>query len=325
MQTKIKTIGVMTSGGDAPGMNPFIRAVVRTASANEINVLGVEEGFEGLIHGKFRPLGIREVGGILQRGGTILQTARSDEFRETSGQSEAVRQINNAGMDALIVSGGDGSLAGAQKLALKGIPVIGVPASIDNDIFGTDMCIGVDTALNTIVDAIDKLRDTASSHNRAFLVETMGRESGYLAVQAGIVTGAELTLIPEMKTPPGEVAKAIEEAYRRGKTHAIVVVAEGYKPHTAELGASIDAMDIGFTTRVTILGHVQRGGKPTAFDRLLATRFGVKAVEFLLEGKSNVMTALVGSEIQPIPIDEVIKNKKKLPRNYIEMARMLAR
>ncbi len=325
MQIKIKTIGVMTSGGDAPGMNPFIRAVVRTASANGINVLGVEEGFEGLIHGKFRPLGIREVGGILQRGGTILQTARSDDFRETSGQSEAVRQINNAGMDALIVAGGDGSLAGAQKLALKGIPVIGVPASIDNDIFGTDMCIGVDTALNTIVDAIDKLRDTASSHNRAFLVETMGRESGYLAVQAGIVTGAELTLIPELKTPPGEVAKAIEEAYRRGKTHAIVVVAEGYKPHTAELGASIDAMDIGFTTRVTILGHVQRGGKPTAFDRLLATRFGVAAVEMLLAGKTNVMTALVGSEIQPIPIDEVIKNKKKLPKNYIEMAKMLAR
>lgn len=306
-------------------MNPFIRAVVRTASANNIRVLGVEEGYEGLIHGKFRPLGVREVGGILQRGGTILQTARSREFRETAGQSEAVRQINNAGIDALIVAGGDGSLSGAQKLASKGISVIGVPASIDNDIYGTDMCIGVDTALNTIVDAIDKLRDTASSHNRAFLVETMGRESGYLAVQAGIVTGAELTLIPEMKTPPSEVAKAIEEAYRRGKTHAIIVVAEGYSPHTAELGANIDAMDIGFTTRVTILGHVQRGGKPTAFDRMLATRFGVKAVELLLEGNTNVMVALVGNKIQAIPIEDVIKNKKKLPKDYIDMARMLAR
>ncbi len=325
MQTRIKTIGVMTSGGDAPGMNPFIRAVVRTASASDIRVLGIEEGYEGLIHGKFHPLGVREVGGILQRGGTILQTARSQEFREAAGQSEAVRQINNAGIDALIVAGGDGSLTGAQKLSLKGIPVVGVPASIDNDIYGTDMCIGVDTALNTIVDAIDKLRDTASSHNRAFLVETMGRESGYLAVQAGIVTGAELTLIPEMKTPPSEVAKTIEEAYRRGKTHAIIVVAEGFKPHTAELGAFIDAMDIGFTTRVTILGHVQRGGKPTAFDRMLATRFGVKAVEFLLEGKTNVMVALVGNTIQAIPIDEVIKNKKKLPKDYIDMAKMLAR
>lgn len=315
----------MTSGGDAPGMNPFIRAVVRRASADNIRVLGVEGGYEGLIHGRFKEMGIREVGGILQRGGTILQTARSQEFKEAAGQREAVRQINNAGMDALVVAGGDGSLAGAQKLVQKGIPVVGVPASIDNDIYGTDMCIGVDTALNTIVDAIDKLRDTASSHNRAFLVETMGRESGYLAVQAGIVTGAELVLIPEFRTPPKEVAVAIEEAYRRGKTHAIVVVAEGYKPHTAELGAMIDAMDIGFTTRVTILGHVQRGGKPTAFDRLLATRFGVKAVEFLLEGKSNIMTGLVGREIQPIPIEEVISNKKVLSKDYIDMARILAR
>lgn len=322
---KIRTIGVMTSGGDAPGMNPFIRAVVRRASADNIRVLGVEGGYEGLIHGRFKEMGIREVGGILQRGGTILQTARSKEFREAAGQREAVRQINNAAMDALVVAGGDGSLAGAQKLVQKGIPVVGVPASIDNDIYGTDMCIGVDTALNTIVDAIDKLRDTASSHNRAFLVETMGRESGYLAVQAGIVTGAELVLIPEFRTPPKEVAAAIEEAYRRGKTHAIVVVAEGYKPHTTELGAMIDAMDIGFTTRVTILGHVQRGGKPTAFDRLIATRFGVKAVEFLLEGKSNVMAGLVGRDIQPIPIDEVISNKKVLSKDYIDMARILAR
>lgn len=324
-QTNIKKIGVMTSGGDAPGMNPFIRAVVRTASAHNIRVLGIEGGYEGLIHGKFMEMGVREVGGILQRGGTILQTARSQEFREPSGQREAVRQINNVEMDALIVAGGDGSLAGAQKLVQKGIPVIGVPASIDNDIYGTDMCIGVDTALNTIVDAIDKLRDTASSHNRAFLVETMGRMSGYLAIQAGIVTGAELVLIPEVKTPPKEVAAAIEEAYRRGKTHAIVVVAEGYKPHTLELGAMIDAMDIGFTTRVTILGHVQRGGKPSAFDRLLATRFGVKAVEFLLAGQSNVMTGLNGREITPVPIDDVISNRKVVSKEQIEMAKMLAR
>jgi 6-phosphofructokinase 1 len=306
-------------------MNPFIRAVVRTGAASGVRVLGIEGGFEGLIHGKFRELGVRDVGGILQRGGTILQTARSQEFREAIGQREAVRQINNAGMDAVIVAGGDGSLNGAQKLVEKGIPVVGVPASIDNDIYGTDMCIGVDTALNTIVDAIDKIRDTASSHNRAFLVETMGRLSGYLAIQAGIVTGAELVLIPEDKTPPEEVAQAIEQAYQRGKTHAIIVVAEGYEPHTLELSRMIDDMDIGFTTRVTILGHIQRGGKPTAFDRLLATRFGVKSVEFLLEGKSNVMAAMVGREILPIPISEVVSNTKSISADYIRMAHILSR
>ncbi|MHC1740225.1 MAG: 6-phosphofructokinase [Anaerolineaceae bacterium] len=321
---KIQTIGVMTSGGDAPGMNPFIRAVVRTAAANNIRVLGIEEGYEGLIHGKFRELGVRDVGGILQRGGTILQTARSKEFREPSGQREAIRQMNNAGMDAVIVAGGDGSLHGAQMLEQKGFPVMGVPASIDNDIYGTDMCIGVDTALNTIVSAIDKIRDTASSHNRAFLIETMGRESGYLAVQAGIVSGAELVLIPESQIPPEAVARTIEAAYRRGKTHAIIVVAEGYKPHTTELGTMIDAMEIGFTTRVTILGHVQRGGSPTAFDRLLATRFGVKAVEYLLNGLSNVMVGLNGVDITPIPIDDVIANTKKVSDEYLHMTHILA-
>jgi 6-phosphofructokinase 1 len=322
---KIQTIGVMTSGGDSPGMNPFIRAVVRTASANNIRVLGIEEGYEGLIHGKFIELGVRDVGGILQRGGTILRTARSKDFRESSGQREAIRQINNAGMDAVIIGGGDGSLNGAQKLADKGVPVIGVPASIDNDIYGTDMCIGVDTALNTIVDAIDKIRDTASSHARAFLVETMGRESGYLAIQAGIVTGAELVLTPETPTPPEAVAASIEEAYKRGKTHAIIVVAEGYTPHTTELGAMIDAMDIGFTTRVTILGHIQRGGKPTAFDRMLATRFGVKAVEFLMSGLSNVMTGLNGRDIVPVPIDEVLANTKRVSEDYLHMAGILSK
>ncbi len=321
----IKTIGVMTSGGDAPGMNPCIRAVVRTALGHDIKVLGIDNGFEGLINGTFRPLGPRDVGGIIQRGGTILQTARSKEFREARGQLEAVRQINDAGMDAVVVIGGDGSLNGAQKLASRGILVVGVPASIDNDIYGTDMCIGVDTALNTIVDAIDKLRDTASSHNRAFLVETMGRESGYLAMQAGIITGAELVLVPEIETPVERVAHTIEDAYRRGKTHAIVVVAEGAHPNTTELAEMIDSMDVGFTTRVTILGHIQRGGKPTAFDRLLASRFGTKAVEFLLSGMTNVMTGLNGSEITPVPIEEVVSNKKVMPMEYYQMAMQLAR
>jgi len=322
---KIQRIGVMTSGGDAPGMNPFIRAVVRTAAGEGIKVFGIEAAYEGLIHGKFHELGIREVGGILQRGGTILQTARSKEFREPAGQLEAIRQINNAGLDALIIAGGDGSLNGAQVLAKRGIPVIGVPASIDNDIYGTDMCIGVDTALNTIVDAIDKIRDTASSHSRAFIIETMGRESGYLAIQAGIVTGAELVLIPESDIEPDAVARTIAEAYKRGKTHAIVVVAEGYHPGASELGSMIDAMDIGFTTRVSILGHIQRGGKPSAYDRLLASRLGVKAVEFLIAGYTNVMTGLNGREILPVPIEDVVSNVKKINPDYLHMAEILSR
>ncbi|NPV77951.1 MAG: 6-phosphofructokinase [Anaerolineae bacterium] len=322
---KIKTIGVMTSGGDAPGMNPCIRAVVRTGLANGLRVIGIEDGYDGLMRGAFRELGARDVGGILQRGGTVLRTARSDEFRKPRGQREAIRQINNANIDALVVIGGDGSLRGAQKLIEHGLPVVGVPGSIDNDIYGTDMCIGVDTALNTIVDAIDKIRDTASSHSRAFLVETMGRESGYLAVQAGIVTGAEMVLIPEVLTPVEEVAAMVEDAYRRGKTHCIIVAAEGFRPTTLSLGEQIDALDLGFTTRVTILGHIQRGGKPSAFDRMLASRFGTQAVEFLLAGKTGVMTGLNGREIAAVPIEEVIANKRTLPLEYIQMARTLAR
>ncbi|MEN4041204.1 MAG: 6-phosphofructokinase [Anaerolineaceae bacterium] len=321
---KISTIGVMTSGGDAPGMNPCIRAVVRTAVANQLRVLGIEDGYDGLIAGRCRPLGIRDVGGILQRGGTILHTSSSEEFRSERGQQKAVRELNNAGIDALVVIGGDGSLSGASKLAERGILVIGIPASIDNDIYGTDMCIGVDTALNTIVDAIDKIRDTATSHNRAFLVETMGRMSGYLAVQAGIVTGAEMILIPEVVTPVEDVLKVIETAYIKGKTHCIIVVAEGALPHTTELAAAIDHMELGFNTRVTILGHVQRGGKPTAFDRMLASRFGSKAVEFLLAGQSNVMIGLAGNAIYSVPIHEVVSKQRILPMDIYEMGRILS-
>jgi 6-phosphofructokinase 1 len=320
----IRKIGVMTSGGDSSGMNPCIRAVVRTALSHGISVLGVENGFEGLIHGAFVPLGARDVGGILQRGGTILRTARSAEFREPHGQREAIRQMNNAEIDGLIVIGGDGSLNGAQALSTQGVPVVGIPGSIDNDIYGTDMAIGVDTALNTIVDAIDKLRDTASSHNRAFLVETMGRHSGYLATLAGIVTGAEMVLVPEVPTPVEDVARAVEDAYRRGKTHAIIVVAEGFSPQTTQLAKQIDDMDIGFTTRVTILGHIQRGGRPTAFDRQLASRFGMKAVEFLLAGQTGVMTGLNGRDIEPVPISLVVSRVRNLPMEYVNLAKTLA-
>ena len=324
-QSRIKTIGVLTSGGDAPGMNPCIRAVVRSALAQNVNVLGVEDGYEGLIRGNFHSMGARDVGGILQRGGTILRTARSEEFRTPRGQRDAIRQMNNAGMDALVVIGGDGSLNGAMRLVEQGVPVVGVPGSIDNDIYGTDMCIGVDTALNTIVDAIDKIRDTASSHSRAFIVETMGRMSGYLAVQAGIVTGAEMVLIPEVPVNVEEVAKNVDDAYRRGKTHCIIVVAEGADPGTTEIAKEIDAMDLGFTTRVTILGHIQRGGKPSAFDRLIASRFGHKAVEFLMQGQTGVMVGLNGRDMEPVPISLVTSKVKTLSPEYVEMARILAR
>jgi 6-phosphofructokinase 1 len=321
----LSTVGLMTSGGDSPGMNPCIRAVVRTALANNLRVMGIHGGFEGLIQGNFQLLGARDVGGILQHGGTILQTARCEEFTTQHGRMKALRQMNSAGMEAVFVIGGDGSLRGAHALASEGVPVVGMPASIDNDIYATDMCIGVDTALNTIVDAIDKLRDTATSHNRAFLVETMGRECGYLAQRAGIICGAEMALIPEKTTTPEQVAEAVENAYVRGKRHCIIVVAEGFTPHAAEMAEKISKMEIGFDTRVTILGHVQRGGRPTAFDRMLSTRFGVRAVEFLLEGKSDIMTALDGRDIVQVPLETVISNKRSISEEYFRIATMLAR
>ncbi|MBI9050702.1 MAG: 6-phosphofructokinase [Anaerolineaceae bacterium] len=321
----MKKIAILTSGGDAPGMNPCIRAVVRYGIANGLTVIGVDGGYSGLIHGDFHEMNLRDVGGIMQRGGTILQTARSEEFRTQNGQRKAIRQMSSEGIDALVVIGGDGSLQGAMKMHAQGVKVIGVPASIDNDIYGTDMAIGVDTALNTIVDAIDKIRDTASSHSRAFLVETMGRESGYLAIQAGIVTGAEMVLIPEVETDVEKLAKAMDEAYRHGKSHCIIVCAEGATPHTTELGQIIDGMDLGFTTRISILGHMQRGGKPTAFDRLLASRFGARAVEFLIAGQSGVMVGLDGNKITTTPIEDVTTLKRVVSMEVYEMANILAR
>ena len=318
------TLGLLTSGGDAPGMNSCIRAVVRTALAHKVKVLGVVDGYEGLINGEFRQLGARDVGGILQRGGTILQTRRSLRFMEKKGQREAIRHMNEAGMDGLIVIGGEGSLQGAHVLAQQGIKVVGIPASIDNDIWGTNMSIGVDTALNTIMEAVDKLRDTASSHSRAFIIETMGRGSGYLAVMAGIVCGAELVLVPEVESTIEDVAASVEDAYRRGKTHAIVIVAEGANIKTTELAQAIDDLDVGFKTRVTILGHVQRGGRPTAFDRVLAARLGTKAAEAVLEGQTDVMVGLRGREVELVSLEEVTSHKRQANLSYYEMAQTLA-
>jgi 6-phosphofructokinase 1 len=319
------TLGILTSGGDAPGMNAAIRAVVRTAMSNNVKVIGIANGYEGLVNGDFRSMGARDVGGILQRGGTVLQTRRSTRFQEPKGQRESIRHINEAGINGLITIGGDGTLRGAHALSQQGIKVVGIPASIDNDIWGSDMAIGVDTALNTIMEAVDKLRDTASSHSRAFLIETMGRNSGYLAVMAGIVCGAELVLIPEVPSTVDEIARLVEDAYMRGKTHAIIIVAEGSNIRTTDLARIIDEMDVGFKTRVTILGHIQRGGRPTAFDRLLAARMGTKAVELILEGKSDIMVGLKSTGVEEVPLEEVTANARSLTMSYYEMAKMLAR
>ncbi len=321
---KIKRIGVLTSGGDAPGMNPCIRAVARTALFNGCQVYGIREGFVGLLAGNMAPLEPRDVGGIIQRGGTMLGTARSDEFATEKGQQQAVRMLNENAIDALAIIGGDGSMRGAHALAARGVAVIGIPGSIDNDMWGTNMAIGVDTALNTLCDAIDKLRDTASSHRRAFLIETMGRNCGYLAVMAGVIGGAEVILIPEAEMTVAEVGEKIEGAYKRGKTHSIVVVSEGASVKTTDLARALDEMKVGFSTRVTILGHIQRGGRPSAFDRLLATRLGVKAVDRLLAGESDVMMGLRGRAIESVRLAEVVARQRPANLEYYEMAKMLA-
>jgi 6-phosphofructokinase 1 len=325
MDDKKFTLGLLTSGGDSPGMNACIRAVVRAAVFNHAEVIGVMNGYEGLINSEFRPMGPRDVAGILQRGGTILQTRRSTRFLDKHFQREAIRNMNAVGMNGLIVIGGEGSLKGAHGLAEQGVKVVGLPGSIDNDIWGTETAIGVDTAMNTIMDAVDKLRDTASSLGRAFLIETMGRGSGYLAVMASIVCGAELTLVPEVPVSVEEVAKAINDAYTRGKTHAIVIVAEGANVKITDLAKALDDMDLGFSTRVTILGHIQRGGSPTASERILASRMGVKAVEAILSGQNDVMIGLQKGELIPVPLSEVTARIRPVPPEYIEMAHILSR
>jgi len=306
-------------------MNAAIRAVTRTALYHGVQVIGILNGFDGLINGEFRPLGARDVGGILPRGGTILQTRRSERFFEARYQREAIRHLNEAGIEGLIVIGGEGSMHGAYALSQQGVRVVGIPASIDNDIWGTNMSIGVDTALNTIMDAVDKLRDTASSHNRAFLIETMGRGCGYLAVMAGIICGAEMVLIPEVETKVEEVIAAVEDAYRRGKAHAIILVAEGASIKIHDLAQAIDQADVGFKTRITILGHIQRGGSPTAYDRLLASRMGFKAVETLLAGEHGVMVGLKGRLMETVPLSQVIEHQRAVNMEYYQMARILAR
>lgn len=320
----IKRIGVLTSGGDAPGMNACVRAVVRTATYHGIEVAGIYEGYQGMIRGEIKELTTRDVGGIIQRGGTILQTARSEEFKTKQGQREAIRELNENKIDGVVVIGGDGSLNGARALATYGIKVIGVPASIDNDIWGTEMSIGVDTALNTIINAIDQLRDTASSHNRAFIIETMGRNCGYLAQVSAIISGAEMVLLPEVEVEIESVAKVIEDSYIRGKNHAIIVVAEGAPFRGTVLAQQLKDLDVGFHTRVTILGHIQRGGHPSAFDRLLATRMGASSVEALLNGETDVMTALKCGEMHLEPLENVVSKTRVINDDLAELFNRVA-
>lgn len=321
----IRRLALMTSGGDAPGMNAAIRAVVRTALARDLDVYAIRRAYAGLVAGDIRPFGARDVGGIIQKGGTVLQTARLPEFKDPALQKQALRRLREQDIDALIVIGGDGSLRGALALHQLGFPVIGLPASIDNDIWGTNMAIGVDTAINTILETIDKLRDTASSHQRAFLIETMGRNNGYLALMGGITGGAEIILIPEVQLSLEEVAERVESAYLRGKTHCIIVNAEGSGHKTDEIAHYLKQHEgTGFDVRVTILGHVQRGGRPTGFDRLLATRMGCSAVQRILAGETGVMLGLSGRSIEAVPLEEVVTNKRQANLEYYDLARMLA-
>lgn len=320
----MKRIAVMTSGGDAPGMNAAIRAVVRAGIAQGLEVYGIRQAYAGLLAGDFERLTSREVSGILQRGGTILQTARNEEFKTAAGQRKALRRLNEHGIEGIIVIGGDGSLRGANVLHGHGIPVVGVPASIDNDIWGTDMSIGVDTALNTILDALDRLRDTATSHNRAFIIEVMGRNCGYLALMGGILGGAEIIITPEQAVDMETVAKEMEEAYIRGKAHAIAVIAEGAPYKVTDLVDYLNEKHVGFEIRLTILGHIQRGGGPSAYDRLLATRMGVEAVNRLLAGETGVMIAQQGREQVTVPLTEVTTRTREITPRYFDLALMLS-
>lgn len=321
----MRRIAVLTGGGDAPGMNACVRAVVRTALNADLEVMGIQGAYAGMIRGDFIPLTARDVGGIVQRGGTFLQTDRLPQFKEDSYQEKGLQQLADQKIDALVVIGGDGSLNGALALHRRGFPVVGVPASIDNDIWGTNMAIGVDTALNTILEAIDKLRDTASSHKRAFLIEVMGRNCGYLALMSGICGGAEVILIPEMEISLEEVADRLIDSYQRGKTHAIIVRAEGAAHESNDIAAYLKEKGTGFDVRVTILGHVQRGGRPSAFDRLLALRFGNAAVQSLMQGNTGVMVGLRGRHIEPVALELVTSQPRQANLDYYDLAKVLAR
>jgi 6-phosphofructokinase 1 len=318
----MKRLAVLTSGGDAPGMNAAIRAAVRKALHAGLEVWGVEYGYNGLLKGHMKPMEYQDVGNILQRGGTVLKTARSTQFPTPEGQELAMRELERRGIEGLVVIGGDGSFRGAQLLGKKGIAIAGVPGTIDNDIYGTDYTIGFDTAVNTVLDAINKIRDTASSHKRIVIIEVMGRDSGWIALSSGLAGGAEFVIVPEIPHDLDFVSDKIIRGMNQGKEHSIVVVAEG-AAHGFDVGERL-RISTGYDTRVTVLGHIQRGGSPTAFDRILATRLGASAVDVLLSGTSNVMVGLTGNQVSVQSLDDVIGHKRGLDVGLYELEAILA-
>ncbi len=323
----MQRIAVLTSGGDAPGMNAALRAVVRVGVSRGLEVIGVRQGYSGLIDGLVRPLGLRDGAGIIHVGGTMLGSTRCNEFRTPQGRQRALAVLEQQRIEGLVVIGGNGSLSGAYFLSQAGFPVVGVASTIDNDVNGADITIGVDTALNTALEAIDRLKTTASSHHRAFVVEVMGRAHGYLALMVGIAGGADVIIIPEVESDPDAVAATLRDAYTRGKRHAMVVVAEGAKWNAAALAAHVaNHRDrIGFELRATILGHVQRGGGPGALDRLLASRTAAAAVDRLIDGESGIFMALVKGEIAALPLERVLTPKPPPDPELVRLAALLAR
>jgi len=322
----MRRIAVLTSGGDAPGMNAAIRAVVRAGLDEGLEVFGVSNGYAGLIDGSFRSLTRREVGGVMQLGGTMLGSARCQAFFEEAGRRQAIGELERRGIDALIVIGGNGSQTGSNALAQMGYPVIGIASTIDNDLVGSDITIGVDSAINVALEAIDRLRVTAESHGRAFLVETMGRNCGYVALMAGIAGGAEVISIPEYETTPEQVAAGLLAARERGKRHAMVVVAEGAKYNARALidHFASDKQETGFSLRYTILGHVQRGAAPSAADRLLGSRLGAGAVAAACRGEGGVLVGLHGASVGTVPLSEVVGRQKGVDRDLLDLARIMS-
>jgi 6-phosphofructokinase 1 len=317
----INSIGILTSGGDAPGMNAAIRAVTRSAIYNGLKVFGIYRGYKGLVTGEIQEFKSQNVSNIIQMGGTILKTARCKEFRTAEGRALAYENMKKFGIDALVVIGGDGSLTGARILAQEfDIPCIGLPGTIDNDLYGTDTTIGYDTALNTILDAVDKIRDTATSHERLFFVEVMGRDAGFLALNGAIAAGAEAAIIPEFSTEVDQLEQFINHGFKKSKSSSIVLVAEseltGGAMHYAE---RVKNEYPQYDVRVTILGHLQRGGRPTAHDRIIASRMGVASIQALLEGQRNVMIGIENDKIVYVPFAKAIKNDKPIDRELVNV------
>jgi len=327
MSKTIKKIAVLTSGGDSPGMNAAIRSVVRTCAYHQIECVGIYRGYQGMIEGDFIPMGPRTVHNIINKGGTILKSARSKEFMTPEGRKKAYDQLQKAGVEGFVVIGGDGSFTGAEIFNKEfGFPVMGIPGTIDNDIFGTSHTLGYDTALNTVIDCIDKIRDTASSHNRLFFVEVMGRDAGHIALNAGIGGGAEEILIPEEALGLERLLESLKKSKAAGKSSSIVVIAEGDKigKNVFELKDYVEAHLPEYEIRVSVLGHMQRGGAPSCYDRVLASRLGVKAVECLLEGKSNYMVGMLNDKVTITPLLQAIKGESEIDRELLRVAEIMS-